>query len=325
MMVIRILVVVFAFVFCIPLYVVAENKESPVEIKPLYPSNHASSTMGYFDLTVQPGDQLTLTSRVTNNTEEDINIRGESANAFSSPDGGILYESVIDSPSTVLLDDAVRLADYMDTGESVEIPANSSKEVPVQVTVPESDGETLLGAIIYSVEGNASSQQQEIKGDEANFILETKMAYSIAVKLNLPNKVKSDFSLGNAGFIPETAQVFIEMTNNAHLIQEEIAGSYTVSDDKGDQLFTGEFASFKMAPKSQIHHPFAWNQETLEDGTYTLSVIGMAGSDEFAAKETFTIKNDDVETYAETIQPTVADGQQGGIPVWLRKIGRAHV
>ncbi|WP_078543023.1 DUF916 domain-containing protein [Litchfieldia alkalitelluris] len=296
----------------------AQETNLPLSIEPIYPKNHNPQIKGYFDLTVNPGDEQSLSVRITNKEDEEVTVSMKSANAYTNPSGGMMYEDEIDSPDTGLLNDAVRMAEYIKIEETVTVPPLSSVDVPIEFSVPGSDGQTLLGGILFTTQGDETEQQQEVEEGTANFVLKTETVYAIAVQLNLPTTVTSNFFLGEAGFIPETAQVFIEMTNDAQKIQEEITGTYSVSDQEGNKLFNGEFGPFKMAPKSKIRYPFQWGHDTLEDGNYTLNIKGNIADRAFSISKVFTIKNKDVEEYVEKTQPNVPQANvNNGIPIWV--------
>ncbi|WP_019415119.1 DUF916 domain-containing protein [Paenisporosarcina sp. TG20] len=311
---------IIVFLISLPVYVSAAESPSSMQVEPIYPANQVPATKGYFDVDVKPGEQVTLYVRVKNTDKNPITVRIEKANAYTNPTGGIFYESEIDSDDTLLLEDAVRMTDFIEAEGSITIPAGESFEVPIRVTVPESDGETLLGGILLTQVAEPKDEKiKETGKDEAKFIVNTETRYAIAIKLNFPTKSVPNFSLGKAGFISDTAKVFIEMTNDAHLIQGEIEGSYSVLDNEGAKIFKGIMNPFNMAPKSKIRFPFAWDQETLEDSTYTLVVNGHAGEKEFSTEENFTISNKEVQEYAEKTNPNAELKQ--GIPTWVWIVG----
>jgi hypothetical protein len=301
---------------------VKAQENLPLIIEPIYPENQNPKTKGYFDLSVNPGEVQSLKVRITNNGDEELTVRMKTANAYTYPTGGMMYEVEINSPNTILLDDAVRLTEYLSIEEAVKVPPQSFVDVPIELRVPQLDGQNLLGGILFTTQGKEAEQQQEVEDGTANFVLKTETVYAIAVQLNLPTTVTSNLSLGEAGFIPATAQVFIEMMNDAHKIQEEITGTYRVTNEDGNELFSGDFGPFKMAPKSMIRYPFHWEHETLEDGTYTLDIQGNIEDQEFSNAKKFTIKNKDVQEFVERTQPNVPQANvDNGIPTWVWVIG----
>ncbi|WP_194841282.1 WxL protein peptidoglycan domain-containing protein [Salinibacillus xinjiangensis] len=303
----------------IPENINAQSSNQTITVKPVYPENQDPESKNHFNLSVNPKDQQTVEVRVSNHANEEITVGIKVANAYSNPNGGILYEPEMDSENTELLEDAVKMANYLNVQETVTIPPTSFVDVPVDVKVPDVNGQVLLGAVLFSSLGE-DTDQQELKEGTANFIINTEMVYAIPVRLNLPNKSPFKFSLGDVGFISEDAQLYTEMINDTHNIQREIVGTYVVSDDQGKELFNGEFGNFMMAPKSKIRYPISWGYESLEDGKYTLSIEGTAGEEEFSSSKSFTIENQDVEEYIENTQPNQPQAQiDNGIPtiVWI--------
>ncbi|WKA58330.1 DUF916 domain-containing protein [Planococcus shenhongbingii] len=305
-----------AFLFFVPTITLAAEPTSSLEVEPIYPENQVMETKGYFDVDVLPDEQVTMHLRLRNNEETPIDVRVEKANAYTSPTGGILYQLETESEGTTLLDDAVRLADHMETEEMVTIPALESVDLPVQVTVPDIDGQTLLGGIKIIQLTDTKEAEGEAGKDEATFTIDTETAHVFAIQLNLPTNAEPDFSTGKAGFTAPTAQVYLEVINDAHLIQGNIEWTYSVLDHTGTALFDGTVTTFNMAPKSKIRFPAAWNHEELKDGSYTLVANGQAGDQVIEVEEPFEISTEEVEEYAEVINPTaVVEG--GDIPMWV--------
>lgn len=312
------LVAAFGVLFLsVPAQTAAAEEEAPLEIEPVYPENQEEGTQGYFSLAMDPGEEQTVNFRMTNNLDEEVTLSAESANAFTHPKGGILYNPSVDSPNTRLLDDAVTMKDYLSLDETVTLEPGASEEIPVTVEAPDMEGQTALGAVVFTTE--VSEQEADGSGgsEETNIVLNTETSYKLAVQVNLPQESTPDFSVGEAGFLANTGQVFVEMTNDAHLIQDDILGDYTVTDDEGEEVFSGELAEFNMAPKSQIRYQIPWDNESLEDGDYTLAMNGSAGDDTFSVEEDFTIAQDEIEEYAEINTPEVNEPGGFSMPIWV--------
>ncbi|WKA57082.1 DUF916 domain-containing protein [Planococcus shenhongbingii] len=256
--------------------------------------------------------------KLQNNEDTPITVRVEKANAYTNPAGGIFYDESVDSEDTILLEDAILLADAMKTEETVTIPANDSMDLPIQVTVPETDAQTILGGIqVTQVEEAVEEEGKELGKDEANFVMKIETTYALAIQLNLPTNAEPDFSTGKAGFTAPTAQVYLETINDAHLIQGDVEWTYSVLDNTGAELFGGTVTTFNMAPKSKIRFPFAWNHEELKDGNYTLVANGHAGDQVIEVEEPFEISSEEVAEYAEVVNPTAVVEEDAGIPMWI--------
>nr|WP_106781029.1 DUF916 domain-containing protein [Lysinibacillus timonensis] len=297
-------------------FVEAQDANMPITVEPKYPDNHNNETVGYFDLNVNPGDQQSIEIIITNKEDKEIKVNLASAYAFTNPTGGIMYKELIDSSETILLDNGIHIKENIQVEESVTIPPQSSVTVPIEFSVPQSNGETLLGGVLISTQGNTIQQQQEVEEGTANFTVNTEMVIAMAIKLNLPNSVDSNFQLGEAGFNGELAQVYLEMINDAQKIQEEVSGSYSITNQEGQELFNGEFGSFKMAPKTKIRYPIQWGYETLEEGNYTLNI--QSESLNLNEIKEFSIKDEDVVQFVEQSQTNVTVAkEEGGMPSWV--------
>lgn len=302
--------------FSLPLY--ASAAPSSLQVEPVYPANQVPETKGYFDVDVTAGEQLDLQLKLQNTENAPITVRVEKANAYTNSSGGIFYDENVESEETMLLDDAIPLAEALKVEETVTIPANESMELPIQVTVPNTDAETILGGIqVTQVEDAAEEEGEELGKDEANFVMKTETTYAVAIQLNLPAEAEPNFSTGKAGFLAPTAQVYLETINDAHLIQGDVEWTYAVLDNNGAELFEGNVTTFNMAPKSKIRFPLAWNHEELKDGNYTLIANGHAGDQVIEVEEPFEISTEEVAEYAEVVNPTAVVEEDGGIPMWI--------
>ncbi|MFD2680469.1 DUF916 domain-containing protein [Bacillus seohaeanensis] len=293
-------------------------QEPPLTIEPIYPDNQHKATKGYFDLSVNPGEKLNLKVKIINNEDKDVTVTITPANAFTSPTGGMMYEQEAGSENTRLLDDAVRLAEYIDVKGSVTVSPHSAIEVPIAVNTPKVKGENALGGLLFTMQGEKTEKAQEVEKGTANFILKTETVYAIALQLNFLEEVPSNYLFGESGFHADTAQVYIEMLNDANKIEENVSGNYTVTNQSGEELFSGRYGPFKMAPNSWIRFPMQWGHDTLDDGTYTLTMDGTAGDSKVTTSKTFKIANKDVEQYVEkneTKLPTAAT--ESTVPTWV--------
>jgi len=297
----------------------AEAAELPITIKSIFPDNQKAGITGYFDLQVSSGEKQTIFIQITNNKSEDIVVEIIPTNAYTSPTGTIFYKEAADSPETILLDEFFALSKCLSLNKEVAIKAKETVKVPIEVTAPNIDSGTMLGGILISekekVDENVNEEIEKIEKDTAKFRVLTKTAFALAIQLDFPNQANPAFSFGKAGFKPNGAKVFIEMVNDATLIQRDISGVYEVTNKDGEKLFAGEIAPMIMAPKTQINYPFPWGNPTLEPGNYTLSINANVAGEEIAIERVFKIDNNSVKKYAESANQPIAQTQTG-IPYW---------
>lgn len=296
---------------------IAGAAEQPMSVIPMLPENQKAGVTGYYNLLVNSGDKQTIYIQITNNKEENIVVTLAPANAYTHPDGGIFYDAEIDSSDTILLDKFFALSNYISMDQEVIIKANETVEVPIQVTVPDMESGSILGGVLISEKATTSEVvKEETKEDEARFVVLTKTVFAVAIQLDLPTMATSEFSFGKAGFNPVGPKIFIEMRNDAPMIQRQISGIYEVTDNDGQELFSGEFGPMIMAPKTQVNFSEDWNSSVLESGEYTLSLTANVAGKEIIVKENFEINNAAVEKYAERVNQPIAQTQVG-IPYWV--------
>lgn len=296
--------------------VTAEEEEMLMGIKAILPDNQRDGVLGYFDLQVNSGEKQTIYIEVTNEKNEDILVRFIGTNAYTSPTGGIFYAEKTESPDISLLDETFALSKSISPENEVRVKANETAKVPIEVTVPDIEKGTILGGVlIEEIVKPVEEEEEVLEKDTAKFKVITKTNYAIVVQLDLPGEVSPVFSFGKAGFNPDGPKVFIEMINDAPMIQRDISGEYKVSNKDGEELFTGEFEPILMAPKTKINFPMHWNNSVLDPGKYTISITANVAGEQIVAEEDFEISGASVKEYAERTNQPIA--RKGGIPYWV--------
>lgn len=295
----------------------SEATEMPMSIKAILPDNQKDGISGYFNLQVNPEEKQTIYIEIKNNKSEDILVNLTPTNAYSQITGGIFYDVDIDSPDTAIVDPAFELSQNISMENEVVIKANETIEVPIEITVPNMNKGTIIGGVLIEEKVEVSEQASEtLEKDTAQFKVITKTAFAIAIQLDLPEQADAAFSFGEAGFNAVGPNVYIEMLNDAPIIQRQISGEYKVSDENGQELFSGKFDPIIMAPKTKINFPMNWDSSVLESGKYTLSITADVAGEEMFLEENFDVNNAAITEYGERAnQPIVQT--QAGIPYWV--------
>lgn len=300
-----------------PQAVATEATEMAMSIKAILPENQKKGVSGYFNLQVNPEDKQTIYIEIKNNKNEDILVNVTPTNAYSQTTGGIFYDVSIDSPDTAIIDPAFALSRNISAENEVVVKANETIEVPIEITVPNMNKGTIIGGVLIEEMVAVSEQTSEtLEKDTAQFKVITKTAYAIAIQLDFPEQGDAVFSFGKAGFNAVGPNLYIEMLNDAPIIQREISGAYKVTDENGQALFSGDFEPIIMAPKTKINFPINWDSATLEPGKYTLSITADVAGEEMLVEEDFEINNDSVQEYSERTNQSVVQNQ-GGMSYWV--------
>ncbi|MCP8617037.1 DUF916 domain-containing protein [Salirhabdus salicampi] len=296
---------------------VEAQANNPLTVLPIYPENQVEGIKGYYRLIVQPGDKETVNVLVRNNTDIEMDVIVRPVDAYTNPVGGMLYDLDIQSENSILLPNVIRLSDHVTTDEKITLRPNESREVAIEIDVPDINKGTVLGAISFITKEKTHEESHKTEEGEANFIINTETAFNMAIQLDFPDTVEPSFSLGEAGFNPLGPNVYLEMRNAAQRIEENISGEYRVETIDGESLFTGTIPPFKMAPTSHIRYPIHWDYETLSEGRYRIHITMNVNNNEISTEQDFRIGQEEVNEYAERIQPTVTQVERNdNVPIW---------
>jgi len=302
-----ILVILVLFLFHFSTIAFAAPSFSDIGVKPILPENQKEGVAGYYDLEVKPGFQQEVYLSVQNNKDEPIIVQLIPANAYSTLTGGIVYQASLDSDDAKLLDNAFALSQYLSLNNELALQPYEVREVPIKISVPNIKSGTLLGGIVVQEikkENQPDTQPSEEQKDKATFNIKTQVAYAIAIQLDLPEPAETNFSFGNAGFDPDSGNVYIDMKNEAARIEKDISGVYSVANEQGKLLFDGDLKPFIITPKTQMRYYMPWDYDTLETGTYTLFIKANVNGQDVTAQQTFKIATQDVAKYVEKHEVT---------------------
>ncbi|HZG84790.1 DUF916 domain-containing protein [Paenibacillus sp.] len=293
----------------------------PLAVEPIYPANHREGVKGYYSLDVTPNQTQTLEVRLRNLTSDPLPITIQAVHAYTSPEGDMLYVPELDTADATLIGDGVFVRDLIRVEPSLTLPPGEERIVPITVTAPTEGAGTALGGIRFTAKGQRQEQATDVgeaREDEARFVIETETAFNLAIQLNFPGAAAPNFALGESGYVAENARLYIEMRNDAQLIQEGIEGTYRVATAAGATLFEGAFGPFKMAPMTAIRYPIPWGHERLENGDYRLFVTARANGRTFEGGGAFRIGAEELERYRENNPTAPAVGATGGgVPGWV--------
>jgi len=290
--------------------------EIPFTAEPVYPDNQRADAKGYFHVATSPGQTQQFRVRLTNRKAEPLSLTVRKADAYTSPQGGIVYEAAVDSDDVALSDDAPRMSSLMKAPDAVTLEPNATSEFTFSVTSPSVESGTVLGGIQFAyLSAETGGESPAAGADEVRIGLRSETVVGIAVQLDLPNAATPAFTIGDAGFNPDTGHVFVEMRNDAQLIQRGVSGTYRVERPDGTLLFEGAFPAFNMAPMSRMRYRLPWDSPTLETGTFSISLQVNAGGTPVAVQKDFSVGNSDVGRYVER-NPQIAGVQTPTMPAW---------
>ena len=237
-------------------------------VSPILPENQVQGTRGFFDLLVSPDQRQELEITINNSNNEEIVVSVEAITATTNRNGIINYTT------PALSDESLRypfseLAVISE--ELVTIPANSSKIVPVFVTVPDEqfDG-IILGSI--RVLKDLTEEEKATGGTIVN-----RYSYVVAVRLQQNyNEIAAEFLLGNveATLVNHRASVEANIRNPQPKLVKGVEAAAQIYPKGSDETI---FESFKeevdFAPNSIF--PFSLIDEAgygLRPGEYLAKI-----------------------------------------------------
>ena len=312
------LLIVSLVVFCfLPTCCFAAESQGYLFAAEMIPPSNQIGNMGYYHIPGTPGEQIALQAKVTNQTDRSLEIKVVPMNAYSARDG-IFYQSPLEitSQTFALVDEQYGVAQYIAETSPVTLQPNQTQIVSFSVTVPELSAGTLLGSIRFVVfAGTQEYQQAQDQSNSAQMLIDRYQAIDTAIQIDLPQTTQSSMAVGDATFNGDQIGISVGITNQAAMIQENIAGTYKILNRENNVLFSGEMQTFKMAPMTAFQYPLSWQSTTLESGTYTLSLTLSVDGQETDYERTFMVNQAGI-TKAQQAQAKVTTSIQPSYPAW---------
>jgi len=226
---------------------------SALGINTVLPSTQveASKDQTYYDIKLKPAQKETLIVKLTNNSDQPIKVEAVVSSAITNDNGVVEYGNESKKKDESLKYPLPTLANW---NKQVEIPARTTIDYPIEVTMPKKKFSGLItGGILLS--------EEEDQTQESGSALQNKINYTLAIVLRgTPDYVKSNLKL---------TKVFADLDNdhnslNANL-QNPTAAYVNITKstvkvykkgDKSKPLFTDLQQSKQVAPNTNFNYNF---------------------------------------------------------------------
>jgi len=294
-------------------------------VRPDLPENQRQNGSAFFDLLVSPGQTQDLVVEINNLSEKEIVVLVETITASTSRSGQINYTSSGEMDETLQysFEDMVSLPD-----SHFSIPAESSIEVPVTLTVPDEpfDG-VVLGSI--RVLREATEEERETAGMIVN-----QYAHVTAVRLiqsETAEEIAPDFALGEitTELVNYRASIVANIRNTQPVIIKAASATATIYPRGSKQaIFEYNLETIDFAPNSVFQYSFVDEEGYgIEAGDYTVVIgIGYDGLD-WSFDQDFTIEAQAAKALNEgalnqfgqvrpEVAETIASAAAAGMPLW---------
>ncbi|MEQ6357166.1 DUF916 and DUF3324 domain-containing protein [Lysinibacillus sp. M3] len=255
------------------------------------PDNQIDKQKSYFNLKMKPNQKQTLTIQLKNDTEDDVVIEPIIHSATTNINGVVEY-----GPTNAVRDSSLlyELGDLIKTDKEITIPAKGSKDLYLNVTMPEEEFDGILAGGITLEEKKASSKNTEETNKGVN--IENKYAYVVGITLQETDEVvKQDLQLHDVKAGQVNARNVINATlqnpTATYLNRFEVDAVITKKGKK-EELYKSQKQDMQMAPNSNFDYPISLNGEKFKSGNYTLHLKAKSSEESWEFEKDFTIEGE---------------------------------
>lgn len=255
----------------------------------MIPTATQIDNVGYYHIPGTPGETITLQATLSNLSAQALEIKAVPMDAYSAHDG-IFYQSPLEvnRQAFTLVNTQYGLAQYMSVTSPIMLAAYQSETVTFTVALPALEVGTLLGSIRFiAFAGTQTLQNEGEQAGNAMMMIDKYQAIDTAVQIDLPLAATPAVTVE----MPSIDQngLTVQISNRAAVIQQNLKGSYEIRDSKAKVLHSGTMAPFKMAPMAAFQYTLPLQHQTLEAGTYSLTVKLMVDGKTETYDSTFTV------------------------------------
>ncbi|OJG96726.1 hypothetical protein RV18_GL001932 [Enterococcus termitis] len=256
----------------------------------LQPENQRND-VGYFDLLMKPNQKQTVKINLVNTGEESIAIDVRLNGAKSSSNGVIDY-----GPNELPKDESVDIdfTDIVKSVDTIEVPAKSSKELSINIDMPEQsfDGVIAGGIQLQAREDDTTVTQGAIRNRFAYII---GMLLTETDKKIEPNIVFRNVYAGQSNF---RNTIFVTLSNVEKMFLEDVSINVQIRQKgKKDVLFSEEKEKMRMAPNSLLQFPVSMTGERMVAGEYTADISVSQHQKQWSWSEDFVISKTEADTF----------------------------
>lgn len=248
-----------------------EASETPFTVETKIPDNQIDKGKTFFDLQVKPSQQQTIAVKLTNTTSQEITIKVSVNSAKTNVNGVIEYGENNIRPDKSL---TYAVPDLLEYPSEVKISANSSKEVPFDLTMPKEkyDGIILGGIVFQQKESEVTKNSSSVKGTS----VQNHYAYAVALSLKeSDNQVSPNLNLLKVSPGQNNARNVInaQLQNDQSILLSKVKVSAKVyAKNAKTPVYTSVTNDMQIAPNSNFKYPIALNGTEMKAGNYTLKL-----------------------------------------------------
>lgn len=266
----------------------AYASELSYTVETVLPSNQIDKKQSYFDLKMATNQKQVLKIHMRNGTSREIKITPTISPATTNSNGVVEYgpsQTKLDSTAPYNIKDLVK-----SSTKEITIPAHSSTDYKLNVTMPDRAYDGIVAGGIYFEEKKHNSQEDKQKSGLA---LENHFSYVVAVLLKETDKpINPEITLLRVrpGQVNARNVINAELKNsqatyiNQLKVQTDVKRKYS-----NDILYKSSTSAMQMAPNTTLTYPTPLDGEKLKPGVYTMHVVANSGKKQWEFNKDFTI------------------------------------
>ena len=270
-------------------------------------SDDQASNLGYFDLTLRPGQENIVQVEVFNDSEEQIEVVAEINTATTSNVGNISYLQTnnVDDSLVHNIQDIVK-----SDNKNIILTPKESKVVNFAIKMPE---EKFTGILLGGLRFTLAEKDKEIVG------IENRFAYTVGIVLsNLPEELPVNLNLIDitVGQLNYRNHILVKLQNDVPRIIDQMDVTAEVyPKDKNTVLYSSQSSGLRMAPNSSFQYGISTDETAFKPGEYTLKLVATADGKEFEWTQDFEIAKDEADSFNK--DAILVEEQSNTIWMWI--------
>lgn len=245
----------------------AENLTSRVSLNVIHPENQIDKSVQYFDLRMKVGEKQRVLVKLTNHTNEEINMQLSYNSAKTTSIGEIEYsENQLIEVDRSLKYDFTELV----TGPNkVRLKPKETTDVEINIAMPD---------VVYDgwIAGGIEFTEEPVEKSTKAGAVVTESSYLVGMRLSeTDKKLPIDIQLNSVRLAQKNYQnaVVVSLSNiNSNYVEELTTEVKVRAAGTSEIILQESRKNMRMAPNSQMEYPLYLEDKLLDEGMYVAEV-----------------------------------------------------
>lgn len=294
----KVALLLFSILSCLTIATPSFASEFNFAVTPKASENQIDKNKTYFDLSLAPNQEDTLTVDLRNDTDKEVVVEAQISSAKTNGNGVVEYsENKLKKDKSLKYD----LKDYVEAPKEIKLPPNTGAEYKVKIHMPNEkfDG-VIAGGITFKEK--TTDKTSDSSDDQKGKGLAIKNEYSYVVALLMRQTTQNgdpDLNLLGVKADQRNARNVIQgklQNPNFTYLNQLAAKTVITKKGNGKALYTNEQTEMQMAPNTNFDLSVPLNGDRLKAGKYTMKIEAygqkdQAGTHSFKEKDSEKAEN----------------------------------